>query len=60
MNPGVYVAIGLFMVGVIYHAGSIAARVGALEVSLSETRDEFRELRKDIAELKQLLLGDRA
>jgi hypothetical protein len=57
MNPAAYVAIGLFMVGVIYHAGMIAARVGALEDRLGETRKEFSDLRKDIAELKGLMLG---
>jgi predicted dienelactone hydrolase len=59
MNAGTYVAIALFMVGVIYHAGSTAQRIAALEAWREEIRDEFHELRTSIEELKDLIRGVR-
>lgn len=51
MEAATYVTIALFMAGVIYHAGYLAARVAALELWRAEMKADFADIRHSLTEL---------
>jgi hypothetical protein len=55
---GALVGLGIFVAGLIYHAGRMAARVDALEAWRLELRADFLQLRNSLEQIKGLIRGE--
>lgn len=52
------VTLGLFVVGLVYHAGQLAERVKQLEQWRAEIRQDVHDIKNGIDECKRLIRGE--
>jgi hypothetical protein len=55
METAILVTVAIFMAGITFHAGKLAARTEALEAWRIDVREEFRRVHADTKEVLDLL-----